>query len=153
MRSNQINEFHDLFQVLTFKVFYLSNKEESFLYVNCFYWEKIATCVSVCVCVCVCVCVYVGVFISFHHKGFSWLNKTINVMPVFRSAMVCWGNISVSRIFVFTSKTVIERTFKLETVQNSVNQTRQSHKKKKATLINLLKSNGKSAKHSYLPPH
>ena len=31
----------------------------------------------VCVFVCVCVCV----FISFHGKGSSWLNKTINVMP------------------------------------------------------------------------
>ena len=37
------------------------------------------------VCVCLCVCV----FISFHHKGFSRLNKTINVIPEFRSAMLC----------------------------------------------------------------
>ena len=44
------------------------------------------------------VCVHV--FISFHRNGLSWLNKTINVMPEIRPAMLCWGNISVSRTFV-----------------------------------------------------
>ena len=44
-----------------------------------------------------CVCVCVRVCISFHRKGFSWLNKTINVMPEIRPAMLCWGNYSVSR--------------------------------------------------------
>ena len=43
----------------------------------------------VCLCVCVCVC------ISFHRKGFYWLNKTINVMPEIRPAMLCWGNYCV----------------------------------------------------------
>ena len=32
-------------------------------------------------------CVYVCVFISFHRKGYSWLNKAINVVPEFKSAM------------------------------------------------------------------
>ena len=45
----------------------------------------------------------VCVFISFHRKGFSWLNKTINVMLEFSSAMVYGRNISVSSIFVTTS--------------------------------------------------
>ena len=58
-------------------------------------------CVFVCVCVCVCVCVYFLVF--FHCKDFSGLNKTINGMPGIRPAMLCWGNISVSRTFVATS--------------------------------------------------
>ena len=40
---------------------------------------KVSVCVYVCVYVCVCVCVCVCV--SFHRRGFSWLNKTINVMP------------------------------------------------------------------------
>ena len=46
---------------------------------------------AVCVCVCVCVYVCVCVCVSSHCKGFSWLNKT-NVMPVFRSAMLCLGD-------------------------------------------------------------
>ena len=66
-------------------------------------------------------CVYACVFIFFHRKGFSWLNETINIMPEFRSAMVSCRNIFVSRTFVSTSKTIIERTFKLATVQTSVN--------------------------------
>ena len=41
------------------------------------------------------------VFISFHRKGFSWLNETINLQ--LNSAMVCWGIISLSRIFVSAS--------------------------------------------------
>ena len=49
-----------------------------------------------------CVCV----FISFQCIGFSWPN-IINTMSEFRSAMVCWGNFSVSNNFVATSKTII----------------------------------------------
>ena len=45
--------------------------------------------IKVGVCVCVCACV----FISFH--CFSWLNKTVNVMPEIRSAMLSWGNYCV----------------------------------------------------------
>ena len=67
----------------------------------------------------VCVCV----FVFFHRKGLSWLNKTINVIPLFRSAMVCCGNIYVSSTFVSASKIIIERTFNLATVQKSVNWT------------------------------
>ena len=51
----------------------------------------------------VCVCVYVCVFVSFHRKSFSWLNKSINVMPEIRPAMLCWGNGSVLSTFVVTS--------------------------------------------------
>ena len=69
-----------------------------------------------CVCVCVCVCV----FISFHRKDFSWLNKTLNVMPEFRSAMLCSGNNSVPSTFVATSLKILVETFKLPTVQKSV---------------------------------
>ena len=66
---------------------------------------------------CVCMCL----FTFFHQKGFSWLNKTINIMPEFRSAMVCCGNITRSSSFVSMSKTIIERTFKLATAQKSAN--------------------------------
>ena len=52
---------------------------------------------------CVCVCV----FIFFHRKGFSWLDKTKNVMLEIRSAMVCWGNISASKSFVAMPQTII----------------------------------------------
>ena len=75
----------------------------------------IISCVRVCLCVCICV------FISFHHKGFSWLDKAIDVMSEVRSTMVCCGNISVSSTFVSASKTIIERTFKLATARRSVN--------------------------------
>ena len=50
-------------------------------------YQKVRVSVCVCVCVCAharawgCVCMCICVFISFHRKGFSWLNKTINVMP------------------------------------------------------------------------
>ena len=36
---------------------------------------------GVCVCVCVCVCLFVCLFISVHRKGFSWLNRTMDVLP------------------------------------------------------------------------
>ena len=58
----------------------------------------------------------VCVFISFYCKGFSWLSKTINLMPEISSVIVCWGNISVSKTFVATSE-----TFELATVQKKVN--------------------------------
>ena len=53
-----------------------------------------------------CVCV----FVFFHRKGLSWLNKTINVIPEFRSTIVCCGNIYVSSAFVSAAKIIIERT-------------------------------------------
>ena len=59
---------------------------------------------------------YECVFISFHRKGFSWLNKT-NVMPEIRPAILYWGSDSVSSTFVATSWTIIAGTFKLATVQ------------------------------------
>ena len=100
----------------------------------CQWFARFSMCVCVCVCVCLCgcVCVYVCgfgclcvclcvyVFISFHRKDFSWPNKIINVMPEIRSAMLPWGNISVSRTFVATSQTIIAGSFKLATVQKSV---------------------------------
>ena len=49
------------------------------------------------------VCMFL-LFISFHCKGFSWMNQTINVMAEFRSAMACWGNFSVSSTFFAASK-------------------------------------------------
>ena len=55
-------------------------------------------CVCGCGCVCVCVCVCVYMFISFHHKGFSWVNNTINVMPQIRPAMLPWGNFFVKKL-------------------------------------------------------
>ena len=64
------------------------NKEKSFvcntirepyvldLFGHAFCCYRARACVFVCMCVC----------ISFHRKGFSWLNKTINVMPEIRPA-------------------------------------------------------------------
>ena len=65
--------------------------------------------IRVCECVCVCVCV----FIYFHRK-------TINVLPGFRSPVVCCGNISVSVTFVSSSMAIIEKAIKLATVQKSI---------------------------------
>ena len=59
-------------------------------------------CVCVYVYVYVCVCVCVCVFPSTVKASPDW-NKTINVMPEIRSAMLCWGNYSVSSTFVATS--------------------------------------------------
>ena len=59
--------------------------------------------------VCECVCV----FIYFHRK-------TINVLPEFRSPVVCCGNISISMTFVSSSMVIIEKAIKLATVQKSV---------------------------------
>ena len=72
----------------------------------------------VCVCVCVCVCV-VCLFIFLDWKDFSWLNKTINVKPELRSVMIYCQKISVSRTFVFSSKTIIEGAFRLATAKES----------------------------------
>ena len=66
-------------------------------------WKLIVESSWLDVCVCVCTCICVCVFISFHCKGFSWLSKSIDDIPVIRSANVCWGNIFVSKIFVATS--------------------------------------------------
>ena len=71
----------------------------------------------VCVCVCVCVRMCVCVFISFHRKGFSWLSKTINVMPEIRPAMLYWVDDSLSSTLVATSWTIIAGNFKLAIVQ------------------------------------
>ena len=75
-----------------------------------FFLKSVWVCVSVCVCVCVCcvcVCVCVCVFITYCCKDFPWLNKTINVMSEFRSAMVCWENNSVWSTFVASSLKII----------------------------------------------
>ena len=62
-------------------------------------------------------------------------------MPESRSAMVCCGNISLPRTLCLHVKENHKRTLKLATVEN------------KRTLINFLKTNGKSsAKHILLPP-
>ena len=61
--------------------------------------ESLRPCACVHMCVCVCVCV----FISSQHKGFSWLKKTINVMPDIKSAMLCWGNSYVPSTLVAMS--------------------------------------------------
>ena len=61
----------------------------------------------------VCVCV----FISFHHKSFSWLNKTINVVPV---VQVSDGMLRKYFCIKYLCRHVIDnhsRTFKLTTVQ------------------------------------
>ena len=84
-------------------------------------FKKFINKISLCVCVCVRARVCVRVIISFHCRSFSCLNKTINVMLEFRSAMECYGNISVSTTFVSASKTFIARIFSLATVQKSDN--------------------------------
>ena len=48
------------------------------------------------------VCMYICVFPSTVKASPDW-NKTINVMPEIRPAMLCWGNYSVSRTFAATS--------------------------------------------------
>ena len=45
---------------------------------------------SVCVCVCVCVCLF-----PFTVEASPDWNKTINVMPEIKPAMLCWGNYCV----------------------------------------------------------
>ena len=40
-------------------------------------------------------CLGLNVGKGLHRKGFSWLNKIINVMPEIRPAIVCWGSIYV----------------------------------------------------------
>ena len=89
---------------------------------------------------CVCVCVFVCVFIFFHRKGFSRLKKTIDLMPEFRSGMVCSGNAFVSRTFVSLSTAIVEKIFKLATVQKSVHQNEQNHEKLRAALKKFLKN-------------
>ena len=58
------------------------------------------------------------VLISFHCNGFFWQNVT--VMPEFGSAIVWSWNNFVARSFISTSKTIVERTFKLASAQKSV---------------------------------
>ena len=40
----------------------------------------------------------VYVFIAFHRKGFSWLNKTINVMPEVQASDVMLGGIFLRQV-------------------------------------------------------
>ena len=116
--------------------------------------------ININVCVCECVC------ISFHRKGFSWLNKTINVMPEFRSAVVCWGNNSVSTVIrngksgksaflsvfyeygiKYLCRCLVDnhcRDLQSGNCAKECQLNRRSHEKQKITLINFLKTNGKS---------
>ena len=68
--------------------------------------------ITVCVYVCVCVCLFPSTVEAFP----DW-NKTINVMPGIRPALLCWGNYFLSSTFIFTSYTIIVGTSKLATVQ------------------------------------
>ena len=72
--------------------------------------------------VCVCVCLF-----SFTRKAPDWTKQ-----KYCQSSSQQWyaeGSVSVWSTFFATSKTTIERTFKLATVQKSVNETGQSHQK------------------------
>ena len=68
--------------------------------------------------------------------------------------MVCCGNIFVSRTFISGSKASIERTFQFAALEKNV-----VMKPYKATIItrqplqDFLNTNGKSAKHVFIPPH
>ena len=107
----------------------------------------------VCVCVCVCVCVYVCVFVFvfFHCKGFSWLNKAINVMREIRPVMLRWGNISVSRTFA----AIIEYHSRESQASNCAKKVLIKSgraMRSKGKILKLSKTNTKSTKQSYLPP-
>ena len=59
------------------------------------YWDFVTICYyQVCVCVCL--------FPSTVEASLDW-NKTINVMPEIKPAILCWRNYSVSSIFIATS--------------------------------------------------
>ena len=60
---------------------------------------------------------FVCVFTSFYLKCSSRLNKKINVMPEFRSAMLYRGNNSVLSTAVATSYKIIAGTLKLATIK------------------------------------
>ena len=51
---------------------------------------------------------------------YSWLKKAIIAMPVLRSAILCYENISVSESFVSVSMKFVERPYKLAIVQKGV---------------------------------
>ena len=78
-----ISIYLSIYQYFIYLSIYLSIYLFIYLFIYLLFLSVSKTsCVRVCVCVCVCVCacVCVFVFIYFHRKGFSWLNKTINVM-------------------------------------------------------------------------
>ena len=95
---------------------------------------------------CVCVC------ISVHRKGFSWLNRTLDVLPDIQ-----------------TSEFVLRKLFRDKNLRLHViddhsrdllasNCARVSIKsgraaRSKRQLLKLSETNSKSANHSYLPPH
>ena len=92
-----------LIEVYNFKFSVSLTKESKYSKIL---WNENCVCVCVCVCGCVCVCVCVSVCVSvfvcvcvcvclylFTVKASPDWKKTINVMPEFRSAIVCWGNI------------------------------------------------------------
>ena len=95
-----------------------------------------------------CVCV----FISAHRKGVSWLNRTMDVLP------------DIQASDVVLRKLLYVKNLRLHVIVNhsrdllASNCARVSIKPGKAArskrqLLKLSKTNGKSAKHSYLPPH
>ena len=63
---------------------------------------------------CACVCFF------YHSKVLSWLNKIIKIIISVRSAMVCCGNVFVSRTFISGSKASIERTFQFAALEKNV---------------------------------
>ena len=119
--------------------------------ITCVKYVNVCVCVFVCVYVCVCMCVCVCVYF-LPRQRLLLLNKTTNVMPKIRPAILCCGNDYVSSTFVATSQTIIAGTIKLATVQEcQLNRTEPQEVKDNSK--NFLKTNGKSAKHSHLTPH
>ena len=96
-----LSRIYSFFQQKTYK------KKKHLVVKKC--WHCKNQCVYVCVCVRVCV-----YFLSTYRLLLTEQNSKSNAQ--FTSAMVCCGNISVSSIFIFASKEIIERTFKLATV-------------------------------------
>ena len=64
----------------------------------------VCVCLSVCVCVCVCLSVCVCVCVSVSVYFLSLLRFLVTEQQEFRSAIVCFGNISVSSTFISASK-------------------------------------------------
>ena len=101
------------------------------------------------VCVCVCVCVYVCVCISFYRKGFSWLkqnkcNARDQASDVILRKLLC---VKYLRRHVIDNHSRDLQASNYATV--SIKPGRATGSKRQ--LLEILKTKGKSAKHSCLP--
>ena len=101
--------------------------------------------------VCVCVFVCVRVCISVHRKDFSWLSRTMDVLPDIQASDVVLRKLfRVKNLCLHIIDNHSRDLLASNCARVSIKPGRAARSERQ--LLKLSKTNGKIAKHSYLPP-